>query len=107
MSQYFFEDYFSDAVQSNPYVTDVDIYLINTSGTWSLIRVGQKLDPALAADVLKTGRREVTDPGGHHVTVYSRYNRADTAKDATPLMMRAQGHLRPRNSPARPCGMCS
>jgi len=32
MSQYFFEDYFTDAVKSNAYVTDVDMYLINASG---------------------------------------------------------------------------
>lgn len=87
MSQFFFEDYFSDAVQSNAYVVDVDIYLINTSGTWSLIRVGEKLDPALAADVVKEGRREVTAAGGHYVTIYSRYNRADTAKGETPMMI--------------------
>lgn len=87
MSRYFFEDYFSDAVQSNPYVTDVDIYLINSSGTWSLIRVGEKLDPALAAEVMKVGRLELPDAAGHFVTVYSRYNRADTAKDETPTMV--------------------
>ncbi len=83
MSQYFFEDYFSDAVQSNAYVTDVDIYLINASGTWSLIRVGEKLDPALAAEVMKVGRYEVPDASGHFVTVYSRYKRAGTARDQT------------------------
>ncbi len=87
MSQFFFEDYFSDAVQSNAYVVDVDIYLINTSGTWSLIRPGEKLDPALAAAIVKEGRREVTAAGGHYVTIYSRYNRADTAKDASPMMI--------------------
>ena len=87
MSQYFFEDYFSDAVQSNPYVTDVDIYLTNASGTWSLIRVGEKLDRELAAQVLKIGRLEVPDAAGHLVTVYSRYNRADTARDETPMMI--------------------
>ena len=55
MSQYFFEDYFTDAVKSNAYVTDVDMYLINASGTWSLIRPGEKLDSALAAEILKEG----------------------------------------------------
>lgn len=87
MSQYFFDDYFPDAVQSNTYVKDVDIYLINASGTWSLIRVGEKLDPVLASDVVKTGRREVPDATGHFVTIYSRYNRADTTKDAAPMMI--------------------
>lgn len=85
MSRYFFDDYFPDAVQSNVYVKDVDIYLINASGTWSLIRAGLKLDPALAAEVAKTGRLEVPDAAGHFVTVYSRYNGVDTAKDAAPM----------------------
>ena len=87
MSQYFFEDYFSDAVQSNAYVTDVDIYLINASGTWSLIRPGEKLDPTLAAAVLRDGRVEVPDASGHRVTTYSRYNRADSIKDERPMMI--------------------
>ncbi|TAJ92809.1 MAG: adenylate/guanylate cyclase domain-containing protein [Reyranella sp.] len=85
MGQYFFEDYFPDAVQSNAYVTDVDIYLINSSGTWSLIRTGEKLAPLLAAEVLKEGRLQVPDPAGRHVTIYSRYNRADVIKDESPL----------------------
>ena len=87
MSQYFFEDYFSDAVRSNAYVTDVDMYLINASGTWSLIRPGKKLDPALAAEILKEGRLQVPDASGHGVTTYSRYNRADTIKDERPMMI--------------------
>jgi class 3 adenylate cyclase len=87
MSRYFFEDYFSDAVQSNPYVTDVDIYLINASGTWSLIRVGEKLDRTLATEVMKVGRREVPDATGHFVTVYSRYNRAEKSADEAPMMV--------------------
>src|SRR5215510_7894320 len=35
MSKFFFEDLFADAVRSNPYVKEVDIYLINAAGTWS------------------------------------------------------------------------
>jgi class 3 adenylate cyclase len=87
MSQYFFEDYFSDAVKSNAYVTDVDMYLINASGTWSLIRPGEKLDPALAAEILKEGRLQRAGASGHRVTTYSRYNRADTIKDQRPMMI--------------------
>lgn len=87
MSQYFFEDYFSDAVKSNAYVTDVDMYLINASGTWSLIRPGEKLDPALAAEILKEGRLQRAGASGHRVTTYSRYNRADTIKDQSPMMI--------------------
>lgn len=87
MSRYFFEDYFSDAVKSNAYVTDVDMYLVNASGTWSLIRPGEKLDPALAARILKEGRLQVPDASGHRVTTYSRYNRADTIKDERPMMI--------------------
>jgi len=85
MSRYFFEDYFSDAVKSNAYVTEVDMYLINASGTWSLIRPGEKLAPALAAEILREGRLQVPDSSGHRVTTYSRYNRADTIKDERPM----------------------
>ncbi|MCC8432923.1 HAMP domain-containing protein [Reyranella aquatilis] len=85
MSDFFFKDYFPDAVQSNAYVTDVDIFLINASGTWSLIRPGEKLDPGLAAEIVREGRRELPDAAGHLVTIYSRYNRADAVKDASPM----------------------
>jgi len=87
MSRYFFEDYFSDAVRSNAYVTAVDIYLINASGTWSLIRPGERLDPGLVAGILREGRLQVPDATGHLVTTYSRYNRADTVKDERPMMI--------------------
>jgi len=87
MSRYFFEDYFSDAVRSNAYVTAVDIYLINASGTWSLIRPGERLDPGLVAEILREGRLQVPDATGHLVTTYSRYNRADTVKDERPMMI--------------------
>lgn len=70
MSKFFFEDYFSDAVRSNPYVKDVDIYLINAAGTWSLINPGQKLDTALTERVAKEGRVEVLSDGGRYVTIY-------------------------------------
>jgi class 3 adenylate cyclase len=70
MSKYFFEDFFSDAVRSNPYVKDVDIYLINAAAAWSLIHVGQKLDPALAERVAREGRVEVLSDGGRLVTIY-------------------------------------
>jgi class 3 adenylate cyclase len=85
MSDFFFKDYFSDAVQSNAYVTELDVYLINASGTWSLIRPGEKLDPVLAAAIVRDGRREVPDASGHLVTIYSRYNRADDIKGAAPM----------------------
>src|SRR5216683_788355 len=32
MGKYFFDDLFSDPVRANPYVKDIDIYLINASG---------------------------------------------------------------------------
>jgi hypothetical protein len=81
MSRYFFEDYFSDAVRSNAYVADVDMYLVNDSGTWSLIRPGEKLDPIRAAEILREGRLQVPDASGHRVTTSSRYNRAETIND--------------------------
>lgn len=87
MSQFFFEDYFSDAVQSNAYVTDVDVYLINAAGTWSLIHAGKKLDPAVADKVAKTGRYQTMDPRGRHVTTYSRFTTNEASKDATSMVV--------------------
>jgi class 3 adenylate cyclase len=71
MSKFFFEDLFSDAVKSNPYVKDVDIYLVTPAGTWSLLHVGKKLDPALAERVIKSRREELADKEGRYVTIYS------------------------------------
>ncbi len=71
MSKFFFEDLFSDAVRSNPYVKEVDIYLISTAGTWSLLNVGKKLDPALAQRLQKDRRAESVGADGRHVTIYS------------------------------------
>ena len=71
MSKFFFEDMFSDAVKSNPYVKDVDIYLITPAGTWSLLHAGRKLDPALAERVEKSRREKVVDQEGRYVTIYS------------------------------------
>src|SRR5258708_7353017 len=73
MSKYFFEDMFQDAVRSNAYVKDVDIYLINTSGSWSLIHVGAKLAPEIAAEVENKGRHKVMADDGRTLTAYSRY----------------------------------
>lgn len=81
MSKFFFEDLFSDAVRSNPYVKDVDIYLINAAGMWSLLHVGKKLDPALTERVMKSRREEVVDKEGRYVTIYSG---AETAAASDP-----------------------
>jgi class 3 adenylate cyclase len=82
MSRFFFEDFFADAVRSNPYVKDVDIYLINAAGTWSLINVGHKLDQALADRVARVGREDLWEADGRHVTSYSRFvPQAPPAKD--------------------------
>ena len=71
MSKFFFEDLFGDAVRSNPYVKDVDIYLINAAGTWSLLHAGKKLDQALTDRLIKERREETVDASGRYVTVYS------------------------------------
>ena len=68
MGKFFFEDFFSDAVSSNPYVKDVDIYLFSEAGTWSLIHVGKKLDLQLVERIARLGRVEMTD--GRYVTIY-------------------------------------
>src|SRR5258708_20578565 len=64
---------FQDAVRSNAYVKDVDIYLITTSGSWSLIHVGAKLAPEIAAEVENKGRHKVMADDGRTLTAYSRY----------------------------------
>jgi class 3 adenylate cyclase len=71
MSKFFFEDLFSDAVRNNPYVKEVDIFLINAAGTWSLLNVGKKLDPALAERLQKTRREESVGGDGRYVSIYS------------------------------------
>jgi class 3 adenylate cyclase len=71
MNQFFFKDLFTDAIASNEYVKDVDIYVVNTAAAWSLLHVGTKLAPEIAERVAKTGRYEVTDAGKRLVTVYS------------------------------------
>ncbi len=71
MSKFFFEDLFSDAVRSNPYVKEVDLYLVSTTATWSLLNVGRKLDPALTERVMKSRREQLVDVSGRYVTVYS------------------------------------
>jgi class 3 adenylate cyclase len=71
MSDFFFRDLFSDAVSSNPYVKDVDIYLVTSAGTWSLLHAGRTLDPARSERVMSSQREEVVDQDGRYVTVYS------------------------------------
>lgn len=71
MSKFFFEDMFSDAVRSNPYVKDVDLYLINAAGTWSLLHVGEKLDSKLTERIIKGRRERLVDSSGRHITIYS------------------------------------
>jgi class 3 adenylate cyclase len=82
MGKYFFDDIFVDAVRSNEYVKDVDIFLVTPAGAWSLLHVGRKLAPDLVDHVAKTGREEIVDADGRHVTIYSRYTSAGVpAKD--------------------------
>jgi class 3 adenylate cyclase len=71
MSKYFFHDMFNDAVQNSKYAKAVDLYLVNDSGVWSLLRPGldTKLDPKLAALIVKDGRYILWD--GPLKTIYS------------------------------------
>jgi hypothetical protein len=73
MGKYFFQDIFTDAIRSNEYVKDVDIYLVTPSGAWSLLHVGRKLAPDLVERTDRIGRDEVMGADGRHVTIYSRY----------------------------------
>ncbi len=71
MSKFFFEDFFTDPVRSHPNLKNVDIYLINAAGTWSLLHPNKKLDPALAERVAKNHREQVVSTDGRYVTIYS------------------------------------
>jgi len=71
MSKFFFEDFFTDPVRSHPNLKNVDIYLINAAGTWSLLHPNKKLDPALAERVAKSHREQVVSTDGRYVTLYS------------------------------------
>jgi class 3 adenylate cyclase/HAMP domain-containing protein len=71
MAKYFFDELLTDPVRSNPSIKDLDIYLVNQAGTWSLIHTGQKLDPALAERIVKNHREEISSGDGRYLTVYS------------------------------------
>lgn len=71
MGDFFFRDLLSDAVHSNPYVKEVDIYLVTSGGAWSLLHLGKKLDPVLAGTVIQDRRAKVESDDGRHITVYS------------------------------------
>ena len=72
MAKYFFDELLTDAgaLQSVRSRT-LDIYLINQAGTWSLIHLGKKLDPALAERIIKSHREEIGSDEGRYLTIYS------------------------------------
>lgn len=72
MSKFFFEEFFADAVRSNQYVKQLDMFLVNDAGYWSLIHAGGKLDPAVAARIEEHGSYE-TMADGRLLTVYRKY----------------------------------
>lgn len=71
MSDFFFRDLFSDAVRSNPYVKEVDLYLVTPAGSWSLLHIGKKIDPELVRKVQTERRLEMPAGDGRLTTVYS------------------------------------
>lgn len=71
MGTYFFQDLFADALHSNPYLKEVDLFLVTPAGAWSLLHIGQKLDPALVERLMKERREEVPADDGRYLTVYS------------------------------------
>ncbi len=71
MGGYFFQDLFADALRSNPYLKEVDLYLVTPAGAWSLLHIGQKLEPALVERLMKVRREEVPAGDGRYLTVYS------------------------------------
>lgn len=71
MGRYFFEELFADAMDSNPYVRDVNVYLVSSTGAWSLIHVGEKLDPAIVEMVLDAGHYRPSETPNRLTTQYS------------------------------------
>lgn len=72
MSKYFFEDFFNDALRSNIYVKQVDIFLETDVGFRSLLHAGKELPPAIVSEVERSGRYSALGPDGRLLTVYSR-----------------------------------
>ena len=85
MARYFFDELLTDPVRSNPSVKELDIYLINQAGTWSLIHPGQKLDPALAERIIKNHREEIISGDGRYLTVYSGEQTASATQPDHPV----------------------
>ncbi|MFN4017729.1 MAG: adenylate/guanylate cyclase domain-containing protein [Reyranella sp.] len=71
MGTYFFQDLFADALRSNPYLKEVDLYLVTPAGAWSLLHIGSKLEPALVERLIEVRREEVPSGDGRYLTVYS------------------------------------
>jgi class 3 adenylate cyclase len=85
MARYFFDELLTDPIRSNPSVKDLDIYLINQAGTWSLIHAGQKLDPALAEHIVKNHREEISSGDGRYLTIYSAEQTASATQPDHPV----------------------
>jgi class 3 adenylate cyclase len=81
MGHYFFDEMFADAVTSNQYLKDVDIYLVTPAATWSLLDVGEKLAPDIVERVAKEGRVEISG-ADDLLTIYSKHlNQDDDEQD--------------------------
>src|SRR5918993_42000 len=85
MARYFFDELLTDPIRSNPSVKELDIYLINQAGTWSLIHPGQKLDPPLAERIIKNHREEISSGDGRYLTIYSGEQTASTTQPDHPV----------------------
>jgi class 3 adenylate cyclase len=85
MARYFFDELLTDPIRSNPSVKELDIYLINHAGTWSLIHAGQKLDPALAEHIIKNHREEISGGDGRYLTIYSAEQTASATQPDHPV----------------------
>jgi class 3 adenylate cyclase len=88
MGRYFFEEFFADAMDSNPYVRDVNVYLVSATGAWSLIHVGEQLAPAIAEKVLDAGHYQPPAAPDRMTTRYSVFKAAgQDGKDDSPGAM--------------------
>jgi class 3 adenylate cyclase len=85
MANYFFDELLTDPVRSHPSIEALDIYLISPSGTWSLIHLREKLDPAIAQRLVRDGREEISSDHGRFLTIYSAEPTTAASKPGHPV----------------------
>ncbi len=87
--KYIFHDMFSEFLQSNHFVNDIDIFHLNNLGRWSIVHEGRQLDvPAnLLAQLLDKTLVEITrdhdENGSRHSIVYRHLSQEGSSSKLT------------------------